>query len=345
MDPVGSVHGDAAGGLTSGMARVRALKALAEAGIAATGSLERASSVNNEVWLTPELVVRVNPGTSLRLRREAALARVLPPGVGYPPVIRYGTGPGADWLIVERVPGLPLSRWWPDMSVAQRRDAVSQLADRMRLIHGTRCPALTGLADTPQLLDSARTGDTAVARLLAATAKAADLAWIDRGIMQDVATLVSDTAHVLDPFDDATLVHGDLTFENILWDGDRITAILDFEWARAGPPDLDLDVLLRFSAYPFLHVAADYEAVTRIEDYAPVPWWLAESYPELFDSPVQFERNRIYSIAWDVKEILSYPPAFPLWKVNECHPYQRLVQLLRGASYLDRFNGAVHIDF
>ena len=83
--------------------------------------------------------------------------------------------------------------------------------------------------------------------------------------MMDLEAMVEESAAALEPFDAPTLVHGDLTFENVLWDppSSRITAILDFEWARRGPADLDLDVLLRCVAYPKLHVAADYEHLTQ----------------------------------------------------------------------------------
>ena len=103
-------------------------------------------------------------------------------------------------------------------------------------------------------------------------------------------------------------MHGDLTFENVLWDGHVVTALLDFEWSRQAPADVDLDVFLRFACFPYLHVAEDYEAETRAIDYAEVPFWLAEDYPELFGFPHEFDRLRLYSIAYDVRELLAFPP-------------------------------------
>ena len=37
----------------------------------------------------------------------------------------------------------------------------------------------------------------------------------------------------LDPFEATTLIHGDLHFQNVLWDGRNVTALLDLEFARA----------------------------------------------------------------------------------------------------------------
>ena len=320
------------------------MRALAEAGVPNQG-LVRADSVTNEVWLTDRYVVRVNRDASMRLHREAVLSQVLPPEVGYPALVQHGGEVGNDWLILERVPGLPLSRWWPTMTEGARREAVRQLAARLKAVHQLPCPRLDGLVDLPQLLDPAPTGDLAIARLLDALDLVSQLPHVDPGIMQEVAAHVVANADALDPFDAQTIVHGDLSFENVLWDGERITALLDFEYARPGPPDLDLDVLLRFVALPYLHVAPDYESVTKAEDYVDLPWWLAEDYPELFAHPRQFDRVRIYSLAWDVRELLAFPPSEAFRDLHRHHPYRRLVHVLRGTSYLDRLNGGVSLDY
>ena len=330
--------------MSSGLARARAMRALADVGLPADG-LERADSVTNEVWLTDQYVIRVNRDASPRLYREAVLSQVLPPEVGYPPLVQHGGEMGSDWLILERLPGHPLSRSWVTMSEVQRRRAVSQVAERLKAVHSTPCPYLDGLGDVPQLLDPAPTGHLAVARLAASLERLAELEHIDRGLIGDVLELVARLAPSLDPFDATTIVHGDLVFENIMWDGRNVTALLDFEYARPGPPDLDLDVLLRFVSLPQLHVPAHYEAVTKPEDYADVPWWLAEDYPELFASPHQFDRVRLYSLAWDVRELLAYPPMEPLRSVHRHHPYRRLANVVRGTSYLDRLNGEIIIEY
>lgn len=329
--------------MESGLGRARALRALAETGLDGSG-LHRADSVTNEVFMTDHYVVRLNRDASPRLRREAMLSYALPPEVGYPEIVHHGGEAGDDWLILVRVPGQPLSRCWPTLSEGERRDAVRQLAERLQVVHRTPCPNLDDLIDVPQLLDRARTGRQAVARLLEMLGRAALIPDIDTGIIGDVAAHVEANAHVLDPFDATTLVHGDLTFENVLWDRGRITALLDFEYARPGPPDLDLDVLLRFVAMPQWHVAPDYEAVTHAEDYADVPWWLVEDYPALFGHPRQFERVQLYSLAWDVRELLAFPPTEPMRDLHRHHPLRRMARVLRGTSYLDRLNGRVVLE-
>ena len=328
--------------MSGSFALARARRALEEAGLPVDLPLERASSVTNEVWLSDRYVVRVNRQPNQRLRREAALGPLLPPEVGYPAIEAYGGQLGADWLIVKRVPGRPLSRCWPTMSRDERRRAVGQIADKLRALHRFDCPDDVPEIDSPQLL---RTHTfRAVDPLLAALDQASSLAFVDPGFVDQVRTLVLETCSVIEPFDQHTFVHGDLTFENVLWDGHAVTAILDMEWSRRAPIDLDMDVFLRFACFPYLHVAEDYEAETRAIDYAEVPFWMAEDYPELFGFPEEFARLRLYSVAYDVRELIAMPPTRPVRELSPHHPYRRLERTLRGLGHLDRLAGSPEAD-
>lgn len=320
----------------SSFAIARARRALQSAFLDIDMPLRRADSVTNEVWISDEYVIRVNRRLDPRLRREAALAPHLPPEVRYPEIVAYGGKPGSDWLIVKRLPGDVLSRCWPTMSPLERREAIHQLAEALKALHQTPTPAdLPDIDSTaPQLLSN-RTFSP-VMPLLVAIDRLRELPHTEHDLLERTEALVADTARSLTPFTSRTLVHGDLTFENILWDGKKISAILDFEWARSAPPDLDLDVLLRFCALPHLHVAEDYEHLTLVEDYRDVPWWLAEDYPELFQFPDQFDRVRLYAIAYDVRDLLLHPPTEPVDTLSQHHAYHRLAATVNGTSYLNR---------
>ncbi len=322
----------------SPMAMARARHALTQAGLDPSVELTPASSVTNEVWLTPNHVVRVNRRPNQRLRREAILGPSLPAEIGYPLVVAYGGRLGADWLVLRRVPGEVLSRCWPSMTVAQRRSAIAQLATKLQRLHRTPGPSDLPRIDAPQMLR----GDTLspVMSLLVAIDEARLLDHVDRGIVDAVEQKVFELTPAIEPFDGEFLVHGDLTFENVLWDGERITAILDFEWSRPAPSDVELDVLLRFCCFPELHVAPDYRHLTHARDYADVPWWLAEDYPELFSHPRQLDRLVLYSIAYDVRDLMSSPPRSAAELDDPHHALNRLRATIEHRSHLDLLDTA-----
>ncbi|HEX2381700.1 MAG TPA: phosphotransferase [Acidimicrobiales bacterium] len=321
----------------TGLDLARAKHALEAAGLDASLALTRVSSVTNEVWLSDDFAVRVNRRAGNRLRREAQLGPHLPAEVGYPEVVACGSGTGFGWLVTRRSAGNVLSRCWPTMSPAQRRHAVRQLAFMLQALHATPIPDGLGDVnepDAPHLLHFGQNRD-AVAPLLDALARAAKLPNVEPGVMHDLAAMVTACRARIEPFDARTLIHGDLTFENVLWDGDDVTALIDFEWARPAPRDLELDVLLRLFAYPFLHVADDYEAQTKAEAYEEVPSWLAEDYPQLFTARNHRDRLRLYAIAFEVRQLLLLPPAAPTHLLSTRHPLPRLLRLLTHRSYLD----------
>ncbi|HEX4868635.1 MAG TPA: phosphotransferase [Acidimicrobiales bacterium] len=316
------------------LAELRARTALRAAGLDPRAPLARASSVTNEVWMTDTHVVRVNRGHNNRLAREAAIAAVLPAAVGYPTIRAHGGRAGEDWLVLDRVPGVPLAHCWPELTPLERHQAVSQLATRLRALHDTTAPAgLPPVHGTPQLLEVNVEHPTA--SLLAAIEALARLDHVDPLLAQEAAELVQGTATALDPFVSPTLVHGDLTFENVLWHEGEVTAVLDVEWARPGPRDIDLDIILRCCAYPQLHVAPGFEAATRTEDYVDVPDWLREVYPRLFAYPRLAERLRIFAIAYEVRELLAFPPTVPAAQQDPRSAYHRLRRVVQRDSYLD----------
>jgi aminoglycoside phosphotransferase (APT) family kinase protein len=316
----------------SPLAQLRALQALEEAGLPRPSRLRPASSVTNEVWMADDVVIRINRRVDGRLRREAALAEHLPPEMGYPEIVAYGGRPGADYLIVRRVNGTVLSRCWPAMTTDERRSAVRQLSGKLRVLHMTRTPHGLPPLDAPQLLEAG--GVAPALPLLRSLERVRTLPFVEASVVSSLESMVHDLAPAIMPFGATNLVHGDVTFENILWDGQRITAVLDFEWSRGAPRDVELDVLLRMCAFPFLHVAADYEKQTRPADYVDVPRWLADDDPDLFGAPRLFDRLVTYAIAYDVRELLAFPPPGPPRSLSPFHPLNRLLNTLRGASHL-----------
>ena len=154
---------------------------------------------------------------------------------------------------------------------------------------------------------------------------------------------MNDNLHVLDDFQERHLVHGDLTFENILWDRNRLSTMIDFEWCRGAPADLDLDVLTRCCAFPKLHVAIDHVDRTRPEDYADVLPWLAEVHPTPFEHPALFHRLVIYALSFEIGLLLRNPMQATRRGLAPEHPLNRIVALLGSGGHVSEQLHAVGV--
>ena len=323
----------------SALAKARARQALADAGLPSEGPLEPLRSVTNEVWLSDEYLVRLNRRQDGRLQKEMAIGGLLPPALGYPEAVAYGGEPGGDWLVLRRPRGRVLSQAWPHLAAPQRAIAVQHIAYLLQTVHGLAAPAELPDIDDPPLLTSVDL-DSPTAALVEAIDELDGLPHIDRGLLADTKGLVRDLTLALEPFRANTLIHGDVHFENLLWDGTRVTTLLDWKWARPAPADLDLDVLLRFCAHPGTYVADAHRWHATSEEYGDVPWQIAEAYPALFETNRQFDRMRIFSISYDIRELILYPPPVPVDRLPAHHAYHRLSAVLSGQSYLDELAGS-----
>lgn len=315
------------------LALVRARRALGMANLPGAESLTRASSTRNEVYLSPDHVVRVNKQPSHRLRREAELCQILPNYSWTPKVVAYGGEVGADFLIVKRQPGTNLSTAWPHLERKLRRRAIRFLAAGLRALHKVETPMNIPRIDaSPHLFDGAAV--TPIFPMLIALDNLKRVDGVDKGMLADLQLLIRDLGNALPSFSQRTLIHGDLTFENVLWDGEKITAFVDFEWCRGAPPDLDLDVLLRFCAYPQAHVPERLTTITKPEDYREVVQWLVEDLPEIFGHERMYDRLRLYAFSYDIRELVLDPRP-PNGRGGPLHPYNRIRAMMGSGGYLD----------
>jgi len=315
------------------LAVTRARRALQGIGLELPETLVRAASTRNEVHVAPRQVVRVNCTPDQRLRREGLLCRSLPDEWYFPRVLGYSGETGYDFVVIERKPGVAVSRAWPSMDQPRRRSFIRELALALRTLHEVPTPPVaTKIHENPHLLDPSAVSPV-VPILMACDALIARNQ-VDRMILKDIADLVNDHGPALEDYHQRTLIHGDLSFENAMVDINGLSALLDFEWSRGAPPDLELDVLLRFLRYPEAHVPAEVAPTLSSVDFEDVPGWIAEDYPELFEHPRIVERLALYSVAFDMAELVRMKSVGSMSDMGPLHPVRRLQALLDGVSPL-----------
>ncbi len=303
---------------------------LASLGLPAS-PLEATDSWSNRVWLGPTHVVRLSSG---RFRDafayEQSILQLLPPTVPHAQPIAYGRSGQQEWLVLRRVPGHSLASIWSHLSEAQRRAAITALGHALRALHAVPIPA--GL-ENPWLTDALAPGGrprdayhAPPARYEVLLAAAAQVPGVDHGLLTAVGAFIEER---LDAFigDRHVLVHCDLHFDNVLWDNDHLTALLDFEGARPAPPDQELDTLLRCVREPENFAGPVGQLGPARAELAAVPDWLAAAYPDLFTHPRLPERLAVYEALWRLVQLLHFPPG-----TGPPDPYSHLTALLEAGS-------------
>jgi len=123
-----------------------------------------------------------------------------------------------------------------------------------------------------------------------------DLAGRVRARLGELRGLVSDSE-----FDDGVVVHGDASFSNVLWHQGHLVALLDLEWARLGPPDLEFATISGDDAG--IRARGLSRAVSASE--LPLLTWLRAGYPELFDQEHLTERVWLYDICFRIRQLCA----------------------------------------
>jgi scyllo-inosamine 4-kinase len=191
------------------------------------------------------LVLRVSVQRgSTHLTREAKIASLLPPEVGYPPIVEIGATEGLEWMLAERVRGRNLADVWPTLSWEARTVALRELWTKAQAVHSVDV-SLADAHTREELPFYAPTAARAAGQLVHLE-EAGVLAPDQVGVLSKVL----DRFWAALPLAPHVLNHGDFCTENAMWDAGHVVALLDFEYAFVAPVELDLNELVKTAYAP-----------------------------------------------------------------------------------------------
>ena len=268
-------------------------------------------SWSNDAWLTDDAVLRVCwRGDRTRLEREHRLLTALPESIPHASVQRSGVWQDGTWIVLRRIPGERLDLVWPTLGLEQRRQATSRLGALLRSLHRWRAPSeIRSLLMSSVAIAGLSPAEVAGSSLVPLPASRLDplLAWSEEllcehtALQRAVVRRIAELGWSVDEkeFDEGIVVHGDAHAANVLWNAGEIVAILDFEWARLGPPDLELEAICRDD--PVVEMGMGAGGVRAHEVFALAQ--LREGYPELFEREHLTERLWLFQLCYELRSL------------------------------------------
>ena len=247
-------------------------------------AMTRGHSYVNEVWVGDEVVLRINTRGVGRLAREARIARRVSREALYPEILDVADDGEIEWMLTRRAKGLDLGRAWPALTPVERERSIHQLADALSTVHATD---ITGLPD------DIRPPHTLPIEPLIALIET----HIDDTAICALATHFAITRWSAFDDGDRGLVHGDPHLENVMWDGECVSALLDLEWSRPSWLHADLEILLAVADTPGEFAAPDREHAVVAAHYAELPRWLHAARPAWFAHPRLVERLEVLELS------------------------------------------------
>jgi aminoglycoside phosphotransferase (APT) family kinase protein len=282
-------------------------------------------SNNNDVWRLDTGYLRVAwRGDRSRLAREAELFERLRGILPVPEVRDCGGDDRLSWSLTAAIPGTAYELYMQP-APAGLRNLAREVAVLLRALHSWPVPhELAEMLKRPeQDPDPLRRAGSGLVLLPASAALgliplAAQLPFVDHGVLDAAAGRLRDLGHVMTA-DDQVLLHGDFYLSNVLVHGGHVTALIDFEFSRMGPRDLEVISVVR---------ALDAERRLGLHR-PPLLAWLAADYPELFGAADLDRRLWLYALAYTIRHIIFWPPdraeADGLEAVHPLHTLRRLI--------------------
>lgn len=208
-------------------------------------TVRRAGGWTNAVWLADGLVLRLSTTKeNTSLLREARLAALFSPAVGYPTIVETGTTDGFAWTLTVRLPGRSLGEAWAGLGWEERATALRGLWERAQAIHTVPVADAATIASRRAWFNStdAEEAEASLARLT----KDGIFAAHESRVLRDA---LGRFWNVL-PAAPCVLCHGDLTLDNAVWHAGQVISLLDLEFAVIAPVQLDLNHLVKCAFGP-----------------------------------------------------------------------------------------------
>ncbi len=202
--------------------------------------------------LPPGVIVRKDRPVGLlptKAADEFAVLRALSDHGGVPvprpyfaDELKNGLGDGDDdgtLLVMERVAGSKAGEYFPDLAAPteHRRTLAEQLATALGRLHSL---PLDALSETNIDVEAAVTPESVVAAVEGMAARIIELSGPPIAAVPLARQWLLDHVADVAPADRLCLLWGDVGLHNMLVDGGRISALVDWEAATVGPPAREL---------------------------------------------------------------------------------------------------------
>ena len=233
----------------------------------------------NTIYSVAKYIIRIctDPKNEERFVREINFYKENKDNVGIPKLYAYDTTKAKVpyyYEVIEKVFGKTLYEIWGLLSDIERRKIVIQIIDILKPFHSKEVKGY----DFVEVLK------TKVLNLK-------DKCNLDDELFNDLI----DMCYKYFKENKFGLIHGDLHFDNFMFDGTNLH-LLDFERCMVAPIDYDFRIFSKYDSQPYLWASAKTDMLTVESDYQDLMSMFLENYKELNEIPYIHERLVFYSI-------------------------------------------------
>lgn len=261
-----------------------------------SGNLEikkySSGQINSTYSVGNDLVIKIQKDLDVLHHQPEIIKFCVAKGAKVPQVIDCGIENGKEYLLTTKLSGRKLAEDWHRFSAKQKESFIAQTAEQLKLFHSIGFASYSLIrprefADFKSAMRSFVDFDVLQGK---------EFDEITENNLQLIKDYYQKNENLLTETGTAVLVHNDLHFENILYEGDNLTGIIDFDFARQAPKDYELWHLIDFFHTPFYFVEEKLEPIWKKYELKTDLKLFKKYYPELFADDRLFDRLRLYFI-------------------------------------------------
>lgn len=252
-----------------------------------------------------DFVLKIEKDLDVTHHQESIVKLAVEAGAKIPKIQDVGEVDGHRYLLMDRIQGEKLSGSWHTFSETQKESFIRQICEQMKILHSIKFEKYS--PQRPKEFDT----------LLESIEWQMSETKVDDSKLDEVAKTNLDLLNqfyeenkkILDERGGAVFVHNDLHFENVLFDGDQISGIIDFDFSRQFAKDFELRCLVDFFFAPKYYVEEKLEPIWIEFQLGKELDWFKKYYPELFNHPQILTRFRLFimnQILCDVRDGAVY---------------------------------------
>ncbi len=225
-------------------------------------------------------------------------------GAKVPKIFDAGEIMGKPYLLMEKLSGTDLVYDWLKFSLKQKENFMAQLAEQLKIFHSLKYDnysvTISSAVIKPNLKDAIN---------YLTDFRRINKNKLKKEYLKDVDFLekfYQANEVILDEEKTAVLVHNDMHLENIFYQDDKITGIIDLDWVCQAPKDYELWKLIDVFYDPKKTVAKKLEPLYKGYRMTKECGWLKKYYPQLFASPNLIIRIKLFSLENLINKIVDY---------------------------------------
>lgn len=263
----------------------------------------------NNTYLAGSFVVKIQKDLDVLMHQPELIEKLITVGAKVPRLVDSGVIEGKQYLVMEKIPGKKLSEIWFSLSFLQKEHCIAQICEQLMLFHSIHFEKYS--TQRPKEFDNFLDAWKWQANF--DLLKGKDFDDTSHSNIQLLKDSQTAQESAINETGTAVLVHNDFHFENVLFEGDILTSIIDFDFARQAPRDYELWHLLDFFNTPVYFVEEELEPLWKNFVATDEVRLFKKHYASLFSHEHLLERIRLYFM----DDIISRYQTGPVSRANQ----------------------------